>query len=450
MTPSPRPRSITGPLIVVVIGLLFLVNNIWPGALSFSRIGDYWPFLLIAAGLIGLIEVLWRASHGVNPPPRVFYGAGIFWVLIIGLILSVASRGHTNWRLGRFGNPAISIFGSDYEYDVNLTQSSRGVTRIVLDNIHGDLSLKGQDSGDVQVTGRKSVRAYNQGDADRANQQTEVRLERQGDALVLHSDDYAGSRMIQVSADLDITLPRGVSIESRGRNGDLTIDEIDGPFEISGGRGDVRLNHIAKDVKIESARSGDIHVTDSRGAVELDGRGSDIQMENIAGPVTVNGEFGGTLEFRNLAQPLQFTSQRSEFHAAAVPGSVTIDLGDITLQDVTGPVRFRTAVRDVKATDVTGDLDLTVDRGDIEITQTKTPLSKIDAHTRNGDIVVAVPANAEFQIDASTAQGDGENDFGDGVRQESSGRGATIKGRVGNGPAITIGTDRGMITLKKS
>lgn len=435
---------------MIVIGLLFLINNVWPGALSFSRIGDYWPFLLIAAGLIGLVEVLWRASHGINPPPRVFYGAGIFWVLVIGLILSVASRGHNNWRFGRFGNPAISIFGSDYEYDINLTQSSRGVTRVVLDNLHGNLSLKGQDSGDVQVTGRKTVRAYNQGDADRANQQSQVHLDRQGDSLVLHTDDFAGSGMIQVSADLDITLPRGVSIESRGRNGDLSIDEVDGPFEISGGRGDVRLNHIAKDVKIESTRSGDIHVTDSQGGVELDGRGGDIQMENIAGGVTVNGEFDGTLGFRNLAKPMQFTSQRSEFHAAAVPGSVTIDLGNISLQDVTGPVRFRTAVRDIKATDVTGGLDLNVDRGDIEITQTKTPLSKIDAHTRNGDVVVAVPKSAEFQIDASTAQGDGENDFGDGVRQESSGRGATIKGGAGSGPLITIQTDRGMITLKKS
>ncbi len=449
MTPSPRPRSITGPLIVVAIGLLFLINNIWPDVSSLSRIGDYWPFLLIAAGLIGLIEVLWHASHGVNPPPRIFYGAGIFWVLVVGLIISVASR-NNNWRLGSFDNPGVSIFGSDYEYDVNLTQSSRGVTRVVLDNLHGNLSLKGQDSGDVQVTGRKTVRAYNQGDADRANQQTQVRLERQGDSLVLHTDDFTGSHLIQVSADLDITLPRGVSIESRGRNGDLTVDEIDGPFEISGGRGDVRLNHIAKDVKIESTRSGEIHVTDSQGAVELEGRGSDIQMENIAGGVTVNGEFGGTLEFRGIPKPLRFTSQRTEFHAEAVPGGVTIDLGDIEMQDVTGPVQFHTAVRDIKATDVTGGLDLMVDRGDIQITETKLPLSKIDAHTHNGDIVVALPEKAEFQIDGSTAQGDGLNDFGAGVRQESNGHGATIKGSIGNGPLITIETDRGMITLKKS
>lgn len=449
MTPSPRPRSITGPLIVVAIGLLFLINNIWPDIFSLARIGDYWPFLLIAAGVIGLVEVLWHASRGVNPPPRVFYGAGIFWVLVIGLFISVAGR-HNNWHLGTFDNPGVSIFGSDYEYDVNLTQSSRGVNRIVLDNFRGDLSLKGQDSGDVQVTGRKTVRAFNQTDADRANQRTQVHLEREGDALILRTDEFTGPRMIRVSADLDITLPRGVSVESRGRNGDLTIDEIDGPFEISGGRGDVRLNHIVKDVKIESTRGGDIHVTDSPGAVEIDGRGSDIQAENIAGGVIVNGEFSGTMEFRNLAKPLRFTSQRTEFHAEAVPGSVTIDLGNVELQNVTGPVRFRTGTRDIKASDVTGGLDLMVDRGDIEIADTKLPLSKIDAHTHNGDISVAVPESAAFQIDGSTSQGDGVNEFGAGIRQESSGHSATIKGGNGSGPLITIETDRGTITLKKS
>lgn len=445
-----RPRSITGPLIVVFIGLLFLVNNLWPGFFSLSRIGDYWPFLLIIAGVIGLIEVLWHASHGVNPPPRVFYGAGIFWVLVLGVV--IISFGHGNdWRFGRLDSPGVSFFGSDYDYDVNATESSRGVTHVVLDNLRGNLSVKGEDAGDIKVTGRKTIRAFNQNEANRADQQTQVQIERQGDSLLIRTEDFTGRRIVQITTDLDITVPRGVSVESRGRTGDLSIDDVDGPIDVSAGRGDVRLDHIAKDVKISASRSGDIHVTDTKGSVDLEGRGSDIQMENIAGPVTVNGEFGGTLEFRGIAKPMHFTSSRTEFHAEAITGAVTMDLGNLNLSDVTGPVRFRTAVRDIQATDVTGAIDLSVDRGDLQITATRTPLPKVDAHTRNGDITVTVPPNAEFQIDGSTAAGDGDNEFGDGVKQESNDHAATIKGHVGgNGPLITIGTDRGNITLKKS
>src|SRR5205085_1207570 len=59
---SVRPRSITGPLILVTIGLLFLLNNVRPDLLSLSVIERYWPFLLIGAGAIGLIEVLFHAA----------------------------------------------------------------------------------------------------------------------------------------------------------------------------------------------------------------------------------------------------------------------------------------------------------------------------------------------------------------------------------------------------
>lgn len=444
-----RPRSITWPLIIVLIGFLFLINNVRPDLFTLSRIGDYWPFLLIVAGVIGLIEVLYHASRGVNPPPRIFYGAGIFWVLLLGLFISVATR-NRDWRLGRFDSPGVSVFGSDYDYDVNVTESSRGVTHVVLDNLHGNLSLKGEDDGDVKITGRKTVRAFNRNDADRADQHTHVRIDREGDSLFIRTDEFAGGRLIQITTDLDIAIPRGVSIESRGRTGDLTMDDVDGPVDISAGRGDVRLNHIAKDVKIEATRSGEIHVTDAQGSIDLEGRGSDIQMENVAGPVTVNGEFGGTLEFRALAKPLRFTSSRTEFHAEGVPGTISMDLGNLSLSDVTGPVRFRTAVRDIQATDVSGALDLSVDRGDLTLTQTKTPVPKIDAHTRAGDITVSLPQNAEFEIDASTSQGDADNEFGGGLNQESNDRAATIKGQTGNGPMITVSTDRGSITLKKS
>ena len=167
------------------------------------------------------------------------------------------------------------------------------MTRVVLDNLHGNLSLKGEDAGDIKVTGRKTVRAFNRNDADRANQQTQVHIERQGDSLLIRTDDFSGPRLIQITTDLDITIPRGISVESRGRTGDLTIDDVDGPVDVTAGRGDVRLNHIAKDVKIEASRSGDIHVTDLKGSFDLEGRGSDIQLENIAGPVTINGEYRG-------------------------------------------------------------------------------------------------------------------------------------------------------------
>jgi hypothetical protein len=444
-----RPRSVTGPLVLLAIGVFFLINNLRPDFISLARIADYWPFLVIGAGIIGLVEVLFHAARGAAAPPRPVAGAGIFWILILGIFIITATR-NRNFPFGRFDSPGVSVFGSDYDYDVSASESPRGLTRIVLDNLRGNIAIKGEDLGDIKVSGRKTVRSFNRGDADRANQQSQVHVERHGDELFIRTDDFGGPRLLQISIDLDIMVPRGISVESRGRAGDLTIDDVDGPVNVSAGRGDIRLSRIGTDVKIEASRAGDIHLTDVKGGVDLQGRGSDIQFENIGGPVTVNGEYAGTLEFRALAKPMHFNSSRTEFHLEAVPGAVTMDLGNLKLENVSGPVRFKTGVRDIEATDVTDTLDLTVDRGDIQVNVTKTPAPKIDVHTRNGNVSLSLPEKAEFELDGSTSRGEIDNEYGGGLQTQSDGRAGTIRGRIGSGPAVNVSTDRGTISIRKS
>ncbi|HVW83895.1 MAG TPA: DUF4097 family beta strand repeat-containing protein [Bryobacteraceae bacterium] len=443
-----RSRSVTGPLVLVLIGFFFLLNNIWRDIPFWSLFTDYWPILLIVVGVIGLVEVLVHASRGAAPPPRPIGVGGFFWVIVlIGFLSWGANRGGIH--IGPIGARGVNILGTDYDYDVNATGASQGVTRVVLDNLHGNLSLRGEDSADVKVSGRKTIRAFNRTDADRANQQSEVRVERQGDLLIIRAEEPQGARMLSVSTDLDITVPKGLDIEARGRSGDLTVDDIAGSVDISNGRGDVRLNSIGKDVKVEASRSGLIKAADVKGSLELQGRGGDVQLENIQGQVTVDGEYSGTLEFRALAKPLHFRSQRSDFRVEKIPGSVTLDLSEMKMSNVVGPVRFQTGARDIQATDVTNSLELTVDRGDIQVTQTKAPLPKLDLHSRNGDITVTVPASAGFELDGRTGQGEVNNVFGPPLQTETDGRVGTIKGKVGAGPQITLGTERGALTIRK-
>jgi len=202
-------------------------------------------------------------------------------------------------------------------------------------------------------------------------------------------------------------------------------------------------------VKIEGSRGGTIHASDLKGGLELDGRGSDVELENIAGDVTINGEYLGTLEFRALSHPLRFESSRTEFHVEAIPGSIRLDLGDLKMNNVSGPVRFSTGTRDIEATDVTNGLDLTVNRGDISVTASKSPLPKIDIHSHNGDIVLSLPDKAGFELKGSTSQGEVENDFGSSLQTQTSGRTATIQGQTGSGPQIVLTTDRGTVSVKK-
>ncbi len=140
-----RPRSITGPFILILIGVYFLLVNIRPDLLQFSRIVDYWPFLLIAAGVVGLVEVLFYVSRGTVPAPRPLGGGLIFWVVVLCFFFAIFGR-NRDFRFANFDGDGFGFLGTDYDYDVNVAEPAQGVTRIVLDNLRGNISLKGDDS----------------------------------------------------------------------------------------------------------------------------------------------------------------------------------------------------------------------------------------------------------------------------------------------------------------
>ena len=48
-----------GPLLLIVIGVLFLLNNLYPG---FLRFGKMWPVILIVIGVVKVIEYFQAAK----------------------------------------------------------------------------------------------------------------------------------------------------------------------------------------------------------------------------------------------------------------------------------------------------------------------------------------------------------------------------------------------------
>jgi len=50
-----------GPLILIVLGVLFLVSNIFPGTFSFHRL---WPVILIVIGVVKIVESIQKKSSG--------------------------------------------------------------------------------------------------------------------------------------------------------------------------------------------------------------------------------------------------------------------------------------------------------------------------------------------------------------------------------------------------
>lgn len=55
----------TGPLILIVLGILLLLNNLYPDTYPFSRV---WPLILVVIGLAKVLEGLAHRKAGNKPP----------------------------------------------------------------------------------------------------------------------------------------------------------------------------------------------------------------------------------------------------------------------------------------------------------------------------------------------------------------------------------------------
>jgi hypothetical protein len=443
-------RSISGPLVVIAIGLLFFINNFFPEMFSWRSMTQYWPFLLIGLGVIRLLEVLATASQGKPLCPSGFSAGGVV-LLVAGCFLfwGVSHGTSHKWR----GTPfvAVDMFGKGFDFDVKQTSMVTAADkRLLIEGMKGNVTISGDDSSEIVVTGHKSVFAYNERSAEQANQRTRIELVRNGTDLVVRAAGSAGRDDSKISYDVDIRVPRHLGLTAQGAPENVTAEALEGPVDISGASGNVILTSIGGDVRVETTRRRNlIRAVGVKGTLDLRGTGNDLQLEDIVGQVTIQGSYFGTLSFRNLAKPLHFESEQTDLRVEKLPGSITMDLGDFRAEDVTGPLRLRCQSRDVHISNFSNELEVNVERGDIELNPQRTPLAKMDVHLNAGDVVLTVPEKAVFALRATTSQGDVDNEFGSGVESSSEGRTASLKSAGGTGPVITMTTDRGNITVRK-
>jgi len=446
--------SVIGPLILIGIGALFLVYNLWPQIPVGEMLSRYWPLLLIVWGGLRLIEVLFWAAMS-KPLPRNGVSGGewvlVFFICIIGGT-AYAAHHYNGWFPTR-GALRGMVEGMGESFDYTLAEASKPCAkncRIVIESFRGNAKITGGADVQVKVSGRKTVRSFQQSDADQADKETPLELVEQGDQMIVRTNQDRANDKLRVSDDLEITVPAGASIEAHGRNGDFDIQTVNGTVEIESDNAGVHLENIGGNVRVDTRKSDVIRAMDVKGSVDLKGRGQDIELQNISGQVNVNGTYVGQIQLRNLASPLRYEDPQITLNLEKLPGQIHMGLGEFTGNNVVGPMRISGRARDVQITEFTQSLDLNLDRGDVELRPGKA-LPKMEVHiARSGDIDLALAPDAKFDLKATTERGEAHNDFGSTLTVDESHRGATIVGVVGGGPQVRLETSRGTLTVRKA
>jgi hypothetical protein len=445
-----KGRSIVGPFVLIALGALFLLNNIRPELNLFSLFAKYWPFLLIGLGVLRLLEVLAYAAGSKPLPMRGLSGGEVFLLVLVCIVGSMIFQVHRPWGPFRVGRRTMDIFGESFDYPASQHKAIGDKSRVLFDNVRGNIRVNGGDAAEINITGHKTIRAYNKADADKVNEQSPLEVLVEGDRVIVRTNQDRVSEDHKVSNDLEVTVPRGASIEGRGRYGDFDITDISGAVQIASDNAGVRLNKIGGNAKVDVKRSDIVRVVDVRGMVEVLGHGGDLELENIDGPVTVSGAFAGNLEFKNFSKPFHFESRNTDFRVERLPGRISMDLAALTGINLVGPITLTSKSKDIKLEEFTQSVNLDLERGDIELRPHNVPLAKIEGRIRNvGNIDLALPAQGKFELVASTDKGEVHNEYSSAVPVGAEGRSSTMRISEGSGPSIQVSTARGTVTVRK-
>jgi len=449
-----RRASLVAPMLLIGIGLLFLARNVFPDMQLLDYLAKYWPLLLVVWGGLRLLEILFWAATG-RALPRFGISSGE-WVLVIFLCFLGFSlhavRGFSSWLPGsRIELGGLDIFGESYDYPLAAEKTSSKSPRVILESFRGNARITGADVQSVKVTGHSTIRSLDQASADRNNKEAPLEVDGDANEIRIHTwQNRVSGNNRRISADLDIVIPKGATIEAHGRSGDFDISGVNGSIDINSDNASVRLEDIGGDVVVEVRGSDILRAVKIKGSVELKGRGSDIDLQDIAGPVTINGSWTGNSQLHNLAKPLKIVTPYTEFSAEKVT-DMRVTLGNLNASDLTGPVRMSSSRSwDVSLTNFTNSLDINLNGGDVDLRPGLLPLAKMDVRSRTGQIELALPAAAKFDLTATSSRGSVDNEFGAPLKLEPTGRrGSTLRGSNG-GPSVNISTESGQVVVRSA
>jgi len=457
MTPAPPPppryqRSLAGPIVLIVIGGVFLLHNFGIRLPIWRFFGHWWPLLLILWGVIKLFEHANANRQGYRTGG---IGAGSVFLLILIIIFGLGAHysSDVNWGGVRdqiqIDDDLGGMFGNAYTFDDTLEQSfpADGSLRIVSDR--GAITVQPNDSDNIKVVVHKKLYANNQNDADKYNQGSKPVVTVNGNAVLLNANTN-GAGDHGVTTDMDIYVPRKAALDIASRRGDLNITERKGDVKISGQRGDVTLSDITGAVKI-NLEKGSVRVNQIVGDVDVDGRIDDANIDDVNGSVRLNGDYFDSIHLSKIAKSVTFKSSRSDLTLGSVSGDLEISGDSLRGTDVTGPSRLVMRSKEVHLEGVTGDLELESSNGDIEVQAgKKLPVGKMTITGRKGDVTLVLPANAGFEINASARNGDINTEFSNIKVEKEGGMTSKASGTVGNGAAhLVINSDKGDISINK-
>ncbi|HYL86858.1 MAG TPA: DUF4097 family beta strand repeat-containing protein [Candidatus Angelobacter sp.] len=445
-----RGSSLFSGLALVFVGTLLLLHN-YRGFDIGRILAHWWPLLLIIWGAIKLFERATAARSGVAGASPITAGE-IFLVLgllsILGIVVAIdyiPRHAPGIWNEPGFGNTF------DYDLDSPSPVNVPADARISIRNGRGDIGVRSSDEPQIRISGKKTIKAWSEKDADHIASAVSVEIVKSGDGYEIRPVNASGGDS-RINLDMDISVPKKASLTIRGEKGDVSISDMAKPVTISTGTGDIEIRDTTGDVTIET-RKGDVKVSDTKGNVKVSGRGGEVNVSGATGGLTIDGEFYGPIRADKIAKGVRFISQRTDLTLNQLSGHMEAGPGNLEIADAPGNLSLRTS-DDVNIENASGKVKIDNRKGNVEVRFSFPPKEDIEITNSSASITLSIPESSSFEVLADCHSGDIDSEFSaDSLKKTSTESGDShLEGKYGSGrgPKISLKTSYGSISLHKT
>jgi DUF4097 and DUF4098 domain-containing protein YvlB len=437
-------------LLLILLGVLFLLHRFEPALGIGHLVRLYWPVLLIVWGVAKLFEHLAARREGGVRPSILSGGEAAILILVVVVLVGfsvadIVHRRHPGMDMN------MDVFSQKYSQSLVIPPAKipAGALLIVKTGL-GNITVHAGDMDEVRVSVNETAAGHSESAAHDRMNKAGVVMEKSGSGYLLHvvnQDSFRGS----VAVDLDVEVPKKITLTAITPHGDINISGIAGGVTATTDSGDVEIHDSGSDVSVD-LKKGDVRISDVSGDVRITGKGSEIDVSDVTGDATLQGDFYGPIRVRNVAKTTHYTSQRTDLTLLHLTGRLELDSGGIQIADMAGFAKITTHNKDIEVENVAGRLEILDSHGDINVNYSQPPREEISIVNESGQVDLTLPAKSSFEISAVSRSGEVQSDFSDSsLKQANDSDTGRLTGRIGTrGPKITIVTSYGTIYLRRS
>lgn len=267
----------------------------------------------------------------------------------------------------------------------------------------------------------------------------------------------AGSRVMARSTSGDVTV-RGTGGDTtlNTTSGNISAERTNGTLTLSSTSGEMRINDVASKLSAHTT-SGNITATDLHDDASMTATSGEIRVEKASGRVNAR-TVSGTVSVKDVGGDATLESISDAVLAENIKGRVTVIAisADVTLRNVQEGARINAVSGTITVTNTKGLIEAKTTSGDVIVHDVDSHEIQLGSHSGNvsysgsmyndgrysfesfnGGVTIAIPANSNFTLMATTFNGSIETDFPitipPGATQTS--RPKRLQGTHGNGGA---------------